>query len=62
MLIDMGVDGFISDKPWLGREVLQSRGIQVPAPTVNVNSPYHTGTDIASGSTTVKKKGGDAAE
>jgi glycerophosphoryl diester phosphodiesterase len=62
MLIDMGVDGFISDKPWLGREVLQERGIKLPVPTININSPYHTGTAIADGTTAVKKRGGDAAE
>ena len=62
MLIDMGVDGFISDKPWLGREVLQERGSKLPVPTININSPYHTGTAIADGTTAVKKRGGDAAE
>jgi glycerophosphoryl diester phosphodiesterase len=45
-LIDMGVDGLITDKPWLVREVLANRGIPLPEPVVNVNSPYHTGTDI----------------
>ena len=62
LLIDMGVDGFITDKPWLGREVMQERGLKLPQPTVDVDSPYHTGTNIAGGMTTVKKKGGDAAE
>lgn len=62
MLIDMGVDGMISDKPWLMREVLIKRGIKVAEPTVNLNSPYHTGTDIVSGETKVTKKGGDSAE
>ena len=45
-LIDMGVDGIITDKPWVLREVLTQRGIPVPEPVVNVSSPYHTGTDI----------------
>ncbi|MPN11434.1 hypothetical protein SDC9_158735 [bioreactor metagenome] len=45
-MIDMGVDGIITDKPWVLREVLTGRGIPVPEPVVNVNSPYHTGTDI----------------
>lgn len=45
-LIDMGVDGIITDKPWVLREVLTQRGIPVPEPVVNVSSPYHTGTGI----------------
>lgn len=62
MLIDMGVDGMISDKPWLMREVLVKRGIEVRQPTINENSPYHTGTAIVQGETKVAKKGGDSAE
>lgn len=62
MLLDMGVDGMISDKPWLLRKVLIDRGMAVAEPTINVNSPYHTGTDIVTGSTKTAKKGGDSAE
>lgn len=47
MLLDMGVDGIISDKPWLLKQVLEKRNIKLHTPTVNVDSPYHTGTDQA---------------
>lgn len=45
MLLDMGVDGIISYKPWLLKQVLEKRNIKLHTPTVNVDSPYHTGTD-----------------
>lgn len=45
MLLDMGVDGIISDKPWLLKQVLEKRNIKLHTPTINVDSPYHTGTD-----------------
>ena len=45
MLLDMGVDGIISDKPWLLKQVLEKRNIKLHTPTVNVDSPYHIGTD-----------------
>lgn len=45
MLLDMGVDGIISDKPWLLKQVLEKRNIKLHTPTVNVDSPYHTGTN-----------------
>lgn len=47
MLLDMGIDGIISDKPWLLKQVLEKRNIKLHTPTVNVDSPYHTGTDQA---------------
>lgn len=61
MLIDMGVDGIISDKPWVLRQILINRGISVPEPTVNIDSPYHTGTMINDGTTHNLAKGGDAS-
>lgn len=39
MLLDMGVDGIISDKPWLLKQVLEKRNIKLHTPTVNVDSP-----------------------
>jgi glycerophosphoryl diester phosphodiesterase len=62
MLIDMGVDGLISDKPWLLRDVLEKRGIALNQPTVNTGSHYHTGTGIVSGEGKQLAKGGDSAE
>ncbi|SDF82434.1 glycerophosphodiester phosphodiesterase [Sporomusa acidovorans] len=62
MLIDMGVDGIITDKPWVLRELLIKRGIAVAEPTININSPYHTGIGIAGVETEKLCKGGDSAE
>jgi len=61
MLIDMGVDGIISDKPWVLRDVLTKRGIELHQPTENTNSPYHTGTAINHVETKKLANGGDAA-
>lgn len=41
MLLDMGVDGIISDKPWLLKQVLEKRNIKLHTPTINVDSPVH---------------------
>lgn len=62
MLIDMGVDGIITDKPWILRDILLKRGIPVAQPTINENSPYHTGTAIRDGNTKQLSNGGDSAE
>lgn len=61
MLIDMGVDGMISDKPWVLRDVLTKRGIELRQPTVNTQSPYHTGTAINNVETKQLANGGDAS-
>ena len=43
-LLNMGVDGIITDKPWMAREVLEKRGVKLNPPTVNKDSKYHSGT------------------
>ena len=60
MLLDMGVDGIISDKPWLLKQVLEKRNIKLHTPTVNVDSPYHTGTDHKDTAPTKAGNGNDA--
>ena len=61
MLLDMGVDGIISDKPWLLKQVLEKRNIKLHTPTVNVDSPYHTGTDHKDTAPTESCNGNDVA-
>lgn len=61
MLLDMGVDGIISDKPWLLKQVLEKRNIKLHTPTVNVDSPYHTGTEHKDTAPTEAGNGNDAA-
>ena len=61
MLLDMGVDGIISDKPWLLKQVLEKRNIKLHTPTVNVDSLYHTGTDHKDTDTKEAGNGDDAA-
>ncbi len=60
MLLDMGVDGIISDKPWLLKQVLEKRNIKLHTPTINVDSPYHTGTDHKDTAPTEAGNGNDA--
>lgn len=43
-LLDMGVDGIITDKPWMARPIIEAHGLKLNPPTVNANSKYHTGT------------------
>ena len=61
VLLDMGVDGIISDKPWLLKQVLEKRNIKLHTPTINVDSPYHTGTDHKDTAPTEAGNGNDAA-
>lgn len=60
-MIDMGVDGIISDKPWLLKKVLEERNIKLHTPTVKMNSPYHTGTAHHDVETITPTDGRDAA-
>ena len=62
MMIDMGVDGMISDKPWVLRSVLEKRGIKLHEPTINPKSKYHTGVDYIDVKTKKMAGGGDSAE
>lgn len=61
MLLDMGVDGIISDKPWLLKQVLEKRNIKLHTPRINVDSPYHTGTDHKDTAPIEAGNGNDAA-
>lgn len=40
-MVDMGVDGLISDKPWILRSVLEKKGVKLHEPVVKADSPYH---------------------
>lgn len=45
-LIDMGVDGFITDRPSVARRVCIEKGIALPTPDPNPEGkPHYTGTD-----------------
>jgi glycerophosphoryl diester phosphodiesterase len=61
LLIDMGVDGLITDRPWVLRQVLQQRGMALPPPVSHPSSAYFTGIAIQSAETTIGKPGADAA-
>ncbi|EAX47284.1 glycerophosphoryl diester phosphodiesterase [Thermosinus carboxydivorans Nor1] len=62
MLIDMGVDGIITDKPHVLRSLLIKRGIKVAEPTkAPPGMIYSTGTSVVSGVSKQLAKGGDAA-
>ncbi|WP_378956941.1 glycerophosphodiester phosphodiesterase [Pelosinus sp. sgz500959] len=58
-LLNMGVDGMISDKPEVLRNFLIKKGIKVPAPTPGML--YYTGTKMVSGTTKTLANGGDSA-
>ena len=60
-LIKMGVDGVITDKPWMAREVIEKNGIKLNPPTVNKNSKYHSGTEHVDVQTKRLAGGADAS-
>lgn len=62
MLLAMGVDGIISDQPWVLRDVLIKKGIAVPAPTLAPKDmKYSTGTAINKVEAKKAKGGADAS-
>ena len=62
MLLAMGVDGMISDQPWVLRDVLIKKGIAVPAPTLAPKGmKYSTGTAINKVEIKKAKGGADAS-
>lgn len=61
MLYDMGVDGIISDKPWVLKKVLQEKNVKLHDPVVNKQSPYHTGTAHTDVKPAEHKGGNDAS-
>jgi glycerophosphoryl diester phosphodiesterase len=62
MLLEMGVDGLITDKPYILRNLLSKRGIRVTAPSrAPKGMEYSTGTSTAPGISKQLDKGGDAA-
>ncbi|MCH4166088.1 MAG: glycerophosphodiester phosphodiesterase [Megasphaera sp.] len=62
MLYDMGVDGMISDKPWILRAFLEKRGAKLRQPVQNIANPYHLTPDHKTTAESKKVEGGlDAA-
>ena len=62
MLLAMGVDGMISDQPWVLRDVLIKKGIAVPEPTLAPKGmKYSTGTAINKVEVKKAKGGADAS-
>ena len=61
MLIDMGVDGMITDRPWVLRPLLLKRGYKLNKPIVNKQNPYHLTPDHYNVTDVKHKTGADAA-
>ena len=59
-MYDMGVDGIISDRPWILREVLEAKGADLP-PKNDVDLPYHLDKDHVEAESGNSEGGNDAA-
>ena len=59
-LYDMGVDGMTTDRPWVMREFLESKGEKLP-PSIEINMPYHLEPDHFEAEDRNSEGGRDAA-
>ena len=59
-LHEMGVDGMTTDRPWVMRAFLESKGEKLP-PLVKINMPYHLEPDHFEAEDRVAGNGRDAA-
>ena len=57
---EMGVDGIITDRPWLLRAFLEEKGAEIP-PAVKVDLPYHLEPDHYEAEEIKSESGRDAA-
>ena len=62
MFYNMGVDGMITNKPWILRPFLEKRGAKLRTPVKAVSNPYHLTPDHYEPTDGKKVEGGrDAA-
>jgi glycerophosphoryl diester phosphodiesterase len=59
-IYEMGVDGIITDRPWVLREFLEERGEKLP-PARSVDLPYHLEPDHYTADDKKADNGRDAA-
>jgi glycerophosphoryl diester phosphodiesterase len=60
ILYEMGVDGIITDKPWVLREFLEEKG-EILLPKRKVDLPYHLDPDHLETEDKKSESGRDAA-
>ena len=60
ILYEMGVDGIITDKPWVLREFLEEKG-EILLPKRKVDLPYHLDPDHLENEDKKSESGRDAA-